>query len=458
MKKNYLKKFSGFLIATNILLVNIFSVAFAESNETIFVREQVQGMNVNPIASAKILTTPKKIRYQEYEHIDPIGLCVEVHYNDGSFEYVEYNDMNQSDWVFIPHTATSLTVDDSNVIVLYKNYELNYKIIVTRSQNNYNNLLNPNAALGLVSKGVIYKGQFTESVNANSGTEVVTLQYPMAPATPIIPRENVVLAIMKKPPVILGNYSITDDGNIIDRSGNVVGNLNQGDRVNVDGSFIHADGTIEYPDGRKLDRQGNIHNLDGSTTTTSGLTYFRNGDIKDATNTIYHLDGTVTYANGDTMDSHGVIHFADGSIKRLDGTIFRADGSIQYPNGTVIDKEGQLVASNKYQEMSGDWIYDPATDSWKFIGRENGQVVNYIDRWIYTKNAKGNLSWYMVDGLGEMVTGWVRRDNKIYYFSKDADNRGEMLVGTVEIDGKYYKFDENIGALERGTVPLSVLK
>lgn len=458
MKKNYLKKFSGFLCAIIFLTVNFSSVAFAESPETIFVREQVQGMNVNSIASARILTTPKKIRYQEYEHIDPTGLCVEIHYNDGSFEFAEYNDMNQNDWVFIPHTATSLTVDDSDVVVLYKNCEFNYKIIVTRSQNNYNNLLNPNAALGVVSKGVIFKGQFQETVNANAGTEVVSLQYSMAPATPIIPRENVVLAIMKKPPVILGNYSISDDGNIIDRSGNVVGNLNQGDRVNVDGSFIRADGTIEYPDGRKLDRQGNIHNTDGSMTTTSGLTYFKNGDIKDATNTTYHIDGTVTYANGDMIDSHGILHFADGSIKRLDGTIYRADGSIQYPNGTVIDKEGQLVASNKYQEMYGDWEYDPATDVWKFVGNENGQIINYINQWIYTKNAKGKLSWYMVDEYGDMVTGWARRDNKIYYFSKDGYNRGEMLVGTVEIDGNIYTFDENTGALERGIVPLSVLK
>ena len=444
------------MIATIFLISSLWTQVYAEGSETIFANNFVQDLSVNAIVNAKIVTTPAKIRYHEYEHIDPTGLSVEVLYDDGRVEYVEFNETNVNDWVFIPHTATSLTLDDSNVIVLYKNYELNYKIIVTRSQNY--GLRNPDGNIGLVSKGVIYKGEFQESVTANAGTEIVTLQYPMMPATPIIPKENVVLAIMKKPPMVFGNYMIDDEGIVRDRSGNIVGNLNLGDRVNVDGSFIRADGTIVYGDGRILDRQGNIHNADGSMTTTSGLTYYKNGDIKDATSTIYHIDGTVTYANGDTIDAHGILHFSDGSIKRLDGTVYRADGSIQYPNGTVINKEGQLIASSKYQETAGAWEYDPTLDTWKFVGRENGQVINYVDRWIYTKNAKGDLSWYMVDENGAMVTGWVRYQNKIYYLATDGDNRGEMQVGNVEIDGKTYAFDNNTGVLEKGTVPLSVLK
>ena len=315
-------------------------------------------------------------------------------------------------------------------------------------------------AKGLVSKGIIYRGEFSENVTANVMTENVVTDNAntktLAAAKPIIPKANTTLAILRGVNKI-GNYTIDNNGNIRDILNTVVGNINKGDRVNADGSFIFANGSIVYANGNVLDEFGNMHHKDGSITTTTGLTYFKNGDIMDVSKTIYHLDGTVTYSNGEMMDINGITHYGDGSIKLADGTIYKVDGTVEYSNGTLINERGQVV-NEMIDDVEGSWEYDPVSNNWKFVKKINGQIEIYKDRWINTSNAKGEKTWYMVDEEGNMVTGWVRDNNKIYYLSQDSEDRGELKKGTYIIAGKTYVFDEETGALTRGTVPASILR
>ena len=433
---------------------------FAATSNVIIMKNVNRETNIQTedFFGVKIITAPTKVRYSENEYLDPSGLSIEINNGYGT-EYVQYSEYNSYEWTFIPHIATGLTVNDTEVYATYKGYNFSFKIIVTQNENNY--LMNTDTSVGLVSKGIIYHGKFTESVSATANTQ--NLQY--IPQVPMVSMEQAMQNAIRQQAIRIGNYIIEKDGTIKDIYGYTMGSIGRGDRVNVDGTFIYADGTvihpngmIEYSNGNQYSDSRNIDNYDGSVTTSNGLTYFKNGDIMDANKTTFHIDGTVTYANGDKLDINGILHYTDGSIRLTDGTIYKVDGTIHYPNGTIIDKEGQLLNTGAIYETKGTWEYNPKLNKWRFVNRENGTIKIYKDQWIYAKNPQGELIWYKVNEDGDMVTGWVRYKNKVYYMSKDSGTLGELQKGLKRIDGREYLFDENTGELKQGSVPISILK
>lgn len=119
---------------------------------------------------------------------------------------------------------------------------------------------------------------------------------------------------------------------------------------------------------------------------------------------------------------------------------------------TQITKTSNYVMNNN----QGKWIYDPATNKFKFtitidnqdvlasnvfitINEFKTESINGINNNILTSNT------YYFDNFGNMVTGWVKTsDNKWYYFENEKTfNEGKMVKGWKKILNDWYYFNED---------------
>lgn len=54
--------------------------------------------------------------------------------------------------------------------------------------------------------------------------------------------------------------------------------------------------------------------------------------------------------------------------------------------------------------IHGTWSYDKATDTWTCKRTDGSQMAS---GWYLVLSANGKAQWYLFDGAGKMLTGWV---------------------------------------------------
>ena len=127
----------------------------------------------------------------------------------------------------------------------------------------------------------------------------------------------------------------------------------------------------------------------------------------------------------------------------------KKDTSQEGPGMSGSDSSGSTSAvstspsSSPSSSAAGAWVEDSI--GWWYRRADGTYPVN---QW-FRDPADGR--YYMFDGRGYMMTGWIGWENRHYYCDPNGSPMGAMVTGDVTIDGVAYHFDDT-GAAAQDTI------
>ena len=291
-------------------------------------------------------------------------------------------------------------------------------------------------------------------------------------------------------------YSINENGQIIDKDGNVVDPSKimiaaNGEVLSADDIVVTADGTIMSKQqlaavglsvnesGQLVDKDGNVVDAndiivaaDGSVMTkeqlaAAGLSVNESGEIVDengkvvsTNNIIVAADGTVLTkdqlaAAGYSINKNGEIVDKDGNIIKPDDLIIAADGSVLSKeqlaaaglsineHGQIVDKDGNIVDPNDIViAADGSVMTNEQLAAAGLSINEYGEIIdakgNVIDKDDLITSANGEiLSKKQLAASGIKIASGVDDSGNL------VDASGKTLASREQLEAAGYSINEN---------------
>ncbi|KAJ4350770.1 hypothetical protein N0V95_004447 [Ascochyta clinopodiicola] len=196
----------------------------------------------------------------------------------------------------------------------------------------------------------------------------------------------------------LAGCTVNKAGNVVDSSGSIIGRVSEGDPATLAGKKVDGQGQI-------WDNAGNVI---GKAELAHGVSSTPEGPFAGFDNNKVAKDGTVQTADGDIIG-----RIIEGDIKKLTGHHVDEDGDINDKNGNVIGKAERWEPEEKERRinpMSGMRVNKEGD-----VRDENGDVIGRL-----TAGDLGHCAGLEIDDNG-------------YVIDNDGNKVGEVtLLGNIQ--------------------------
>jgi len=226
----------------------------------------------------------------------------------------------------------------------------------------------------------------------------------------VISNDEVVGKVVKGDLAIVRGKAVDPDGDILDRSGNVIGHAESWEpepEIEVDKSIMA---------GKRVNKAGNI--VDGSGTIFGRVV---EGDVRKMIGRMCDKNGNVLGESGDILGKADLV--PEGEREGMkEGPFAELQGSMVVKDGTIITPAGDIVG----RLVKGDpkLLFGRQIDEDGDVLDKNGNVIGFAERWEPEKVEKKRSRMY-----GRRVN---REGNVV---DEDGNVIGKLTSGDVRICG-----------------------
>ncbi len=281
--------------------------------------------------------------------------------------------------------------------------------------------------------------------------------------------------IMSKEQLAAAGYTLNENGEIVDKDGNVIdpGSLvvgangevmtkeqlaAAGFKVNENGEIVDANGNIVDPSNIVVSSDGTVITRDqlaaaGYSVNENGEIVDANGKIVDPNEILISADGSVMTkaqldAAGLSINENGEIVDKDGNVVDVKDIVIAADGSVMTKaqldaaglsineNGEIVDKNGNVVDPDDIiMGADGSIITRQELEKAGLRVNENGEIVDKNGKVVSGKQLASKLGRPELANAGSFTTAEARAAARGVPTRSAGATAVDMIIGGASEDG-----------------------
>ncbi|MEM7540158.1 MAG: Flp pilus assembly protein CpaB [Pseudomonadota bacterium] len=187
---------------------------------------------------------------------------------------------------------------------------------------------------------------------------------------------------------------VNADGTITTRDGTLITAQNLDDlarkagaKVNENGDWVLADGTVVKKEDIVVNADGTISTKSGKLLATKDMKVNANGDFVDKDGKVYARDDVQVLANGTILAKDGTVisgqqvtKTKDGFLVAEDGTVMTADGKVLTgvrvnANGEVVTADGTVLKADEVAVLDDGTVVKAKRTKDGFLVTEDGRIM-----------------------------------------------------------------------------------